>query len=87
MRLSVVWPSAWAWKLVLMRCRSTGMATLRMSSSATLNRPSIAAIALPPWIRFWPARGPGAPIDQLLDELRAPAGRPAGSRAPAGRRT
>ena len=57
-RLSVVCPSAWAWKLVLMRWRRTGTATLRMSSSETLNRPSIAAIALPPRIRFCPARGP-----------------------------
>src|SRR5262249_20415859 len=52
-RVSVVCPSAWAWKLVLIRCRSTGTATLRTSSSETLNRPSMAAIALPPRIRFW----------------------------------
>src|SRR5262245_2468278 len=37
-------PSAWAWKLVLMRWRNTGMATFLMSSMATLKRPSIAAI-------------------------------------------
>lgn len=34
------------------------MAIFRTSSIATLNRPSIAAIALPAWIKNWPARGP-----------------------------
>ena len=58
MRSSVVIPSACAWKFVLMRCRSTGTATFCTSSIATLNRPSIAASALPPWIRNCPARGP-----------------------------
>ena len=48
---SLVLPSAWAWKLVLTRCRSTGMATFLMSSTATLKRPSIAAIALAPCTR------------------------------------
>src|SRR5262249_10907810 len=45
---SLVLPSACAWKLVLMRCRSTGPAAFLMSSRATLKRPSIAAIALAP---------------------------------------
>ena len=44
--------SAMAWKLVARRCLNTGIATLRTSSSETLNRPSIAAIALAPRIRF-----------------------------------
>ncbi len=50
-----------------MRCLSTGTATLRISSSDTLKRPSIAAIALPARIKFCPARA-GAVINQLLDE-------------------
>ena len=41
-----------------MRCRSTGTATFCTSSMATENRPSMAARALPPWIRNCPARGP-----------------------------
>ena len=35
-----------------------GDGDLRTSSMATENRPSMAARALPPWIRNWPARGP-----------------------------
>ena len=46
-------PSAWAWKLVPIRCRSTGSAALRMSSTATLNRPSIAANAFAPEDEPW----------------------------------
>ncbi len=48
---SVAMPSAWAWKLVLIRCRSTGMAIFRTSSMATEKRPSMAASALPPLIK------------------------------------
>src|SRR5262249_27626660 len=48
---SLVFPSAWAWKLVLTRWRSTGTAAFLMSSIATLNRPSIAANAFAPQIR------------------------------------
>src|SRR5262245_54470363 len=38
-------PSACAWKFVLIRWRSTGIATFLMSSIATLKRPSMAAMA------------------------------------------
>src|SRR5262245_15302500 len=62
---SLVLPSAWAWKLVLTRWRSTGMATFLMSSMATEKRPSMAATALPPWMRKMPARGP-APQSTIL---------------------
>ena len=51
MILSVVIPSACAWKLVLSRCRKTGIAIRLMSSMAILNRPSMAAIAFPAWIK------------------------------------
>src|SRR5438067_1221429 len=55
-------PAASAAKLITSRCVSTVGATARRSSSSGMGRPSSAARALAPRIKYWDARGP-APHD------------------------
>ena len=80
-------PSAWAWKLVLTRCRSTGMATFLTSSMATLKTAVHRGQRLAAVDQELPGARAGAPIDQLVHELGARRRLWAAWRAPAARRT
>jgi len=61
MMSSLVIPSAWAWKLVLMRWRRTGMAMRLTSSMATEEAAVHGARALPPLNEGSGRRGGPAP--------------------------
>src|SRR5437879_12416329 len=58
MMSAAVRPAASAAKLITIRCVSTVGATRRTSSSSAIGRPSSAARALAPRIRYCDARGP-----------------------------